>query len=192
MDIVLAIVLGTAFGFVLQRIGAADPDKIIGMLRLTDLHLMKTILLAIGVSSALLFLGLAVGVLDGGNLSVKTAYPGVLVGGLLLGAGWALGGYCPGTGVVALGSGRKDAIAFIVGGLVGAGLFIVTYEGLAGTGLFDKMFGGKVTLADTGAYDALLGLPGLLVALAIGGIMIAAAFLLPKALRGADGDATAE
>lgn len=57
MDILLAIILGTLFGFVLHRIGAANPQNIINMLRLKDFHLMKTIIWGISLSSALLFFG---------------------------------------------------------------------------------------------------------------------------------------
>ena len=72
--IILAIVIGAAFGFVLDRIGATNPGYIISMLRLGNLHLMKTILLAIGVSSLLMFTGLMVGLIDPGHLDIKTAY----------------------------------------------------------------------------------------------------------------------
>ncbi|WP_051011843.1 DUF6691 family protein [Alcanivorax hongdengensis] len=183
MELILAIVLGTAFGFVLQRIGAADPDKIIGMLRLTDLHLMKTILCAVGVSSGLLFLGMAAGLIDSSHLSVKESYTGVVVGGLVLGVGWAVSGFCPGTGVVAAGTGRRDALVFIVGGLIGAGIFTVSYVALKETAIFDSLLGGKSTLADTGAYPSLLTGNGTLVAVLVAVFLIGLSIALPLRLR---------
>lgn len=184
MDIDLAIILGTLFGFVLQRIGAADPDKIVGMLRLTDLHLMKAILTGIGVSSCLLFLGMAVGLVDSGHLSVKPMYAGVVAGGIVLGIGWAVSGFCPGTAVVAAGSGRKDALFFLLGGLTGAGVLMGLYGPLSKTGLFAPLFGGKVTLAQTGKYEALLsGVNGSLLAVILGVSFIIVAAVLPKNLR---------
>ena len=79
-----AIVLGAAFGFVLDRIGATNPGYIIRMLNLSNLHLMKTILMGIGVAATLTFAGLMTGLVDPGHLAVKTAYVGVFVGGILL------------------------------------------------------------------------------------------------------------
>jgi hypothetical protein len=81
----LALVIGGAFGAVLDRIGATNPDWIGRMLNLSNLHLRKTILLAIGVASVLTFGGQMLGLVDVGHMSVKTAYIGVFVGGLMLG-----------------------------------------------------------------------------------------------------------
>lgn len=181
MTIVLAIILGVIFGFALQRVGATNPQNIINMLRLKDLHLMKAIFFAIGVSSTFLFLLMSAGVIDAGHLSVKSSYIGVIVGGALLGLGFAVAGYCPGTGLTALADGRKDAWFFVGGGLLGALIYTMVYGSIKGTWLFEKIAGGKVMLA-TGSekFQALLPmLPGTLLAAVIGVSFMLIAWKLP-------------
>lgn len=186
MSIVLALVIGAAFGAVLDRIGASDPNFIGKMLNLTNLHLMKTILLAIGVGSVLMFAGQIMGFVDVGHMSVKTAYVGVFVGGLLLGSGWALAGYCPGTGLVAAAAGRRDALAFIAGGLLGAAAYMATYPSVKAAGLLEAIGGGSVTLGSVpGAkYEGLTALPGDVLGIVLGLVFILVAFLLPERIAG--------
>ncbi len=180
-SVILALIFGLLFGFVLQKSGAANPHRIINMLRLKDFHLVKVILLAIGLSSLLLFSLTAIGIISP-HFSVKTAYVGVIVGGLIFGAGWAVSGFCPGTSVVGVGAGRKDALVFILGGLAGAFVFMLMYGGLKGGMLFEKIFGGKATLADTGIkkYHTIIeGIPSLYVAGGIAVLLIGIAIILP-------------
>ncbi|MGX9349995.1 DUF6691 family protein [Shimia sp. W99] len=186
MNILLALLIGAAFGATLDRIGATSPNWIIRMLSLRNLHLMKTILLAIGTGSILMFGGQMLGLVDVGHMSVKTAYVGVFLGGLMLGAGWAASGYCPGTGVCAAASGRKDALFFIAGGLLGAAAYMVTYPAWKGSGLLDKIAGGKVTLgAVPGAeYEGLVGMSGDVLGIVLGAVFVLVAFLLPERLVG--------
>ncbi len=188
-SIILAVVIGAAFGAVLDRIGATNPNWIGKMLTLTHLHLMKTILLAIGTASVLMFGGQMLGLVDVGHMSVKTAYVGVFIGGLLLGAGWAAAGYCPGTGVCAAASGRKDAWFFIAGGLLGAAAYMVSYPWWKNAGLLE---GEKLTLGTVpgAGYEGLTSLSGDLVGIVMGLVFIAIAIALPDRLRGA-GEAVA-
>jgi uncharacterized protein len=189
--ILLAIVIGVAFGAVLDRVGASNPSYINAMLNLTNLNLAKSILLAIGVGSVLMFGGQMLGFVDVGHMSVKTAYAGVFLGGLLLGAGWALSGFCPGTGVVAAATGRKDALFFIAGGLLGAAAYMVTYPSGKASGMLDKIAGGKVTLGTIpGAkYDGLTAISGDILGLVLGLGFIAVAFALPERFAGSPAQA---
>jgi len=184
MELTLAIVLGALFGFALNRVGATNPQNIINMLRLSDTSLMKAILFAIGLSSIFLFGGLALGVIDPAHVSIKSAYLGVFIGGLLLGLGFALAGYCPGTGLAAAAAGRKDALFFIIGGLFGAFAFTLSYGWLVehSSVLFDKIAGGDVSLAATSneKYKALIPVSGTLIGIAQGIILMIIATLLPK------------
>ncbi len=192
---ILAVVLGTAFGFALNRVGATNPENIINMLRLTDLHLMKVILFAIGFASLLLFAGMGLGLLDPGHLSVKASYLGVIVGGLLLGVGFAIAGYCPGTGLAAAATGRIDGIIFVIGGLAGAFVYSLSYETAKSIGLLDHIFGGSATIAVTGndKFPALISqYPGEMVAGALAIALMVIAAILPKVVRKERGAGGAE
>ncbi len=192
MTIIYALIIGGVFGFVLDRIGATNPQYIIKMLNLTNLHLAKAILLAIGVASILMFLGQMLGLVDVAHMSVKAAEIGVFVGGILLGIGWAIAGFCPGTGVAAAATGRKDALFFIAGGLLGAAAYMATYPAAKAMGLMAKIGGGKVTLGTVpGAkYDGLTAIPGDVLGIVLGIVFVIVAFALPDRLSGSAAGAT--
>lgn len=184
MTLVYALIVGAAFGAILDRIGATSPSCIVGMAKLTDLRIIKTILLAIGISSILMFGGQILGLVEIGHMSVKTAYVGVFIGGLLLGVGWALSGFCPGTGVAAAGAGRKDALFFLAGGLLGAAAYMVTFPAWKASGLLDGFAGGKVTLGtlEGDKFAGLTAIPGDVLGIVLGLALIVVAFALPDRL----------
>ncbi len=194
-QVILGLLLGGAFGFVLHKVQATDPNKIVGFLRLTDMHLAKVILFAIGFSSLLLFIGLATGLIPPSHIHVKPSYVGVIVGGAIFGIGFGLGGYCPGTTIAAWGAGRRDSIFMILGGLVGAWVFVMSYGWLKThmPWLFEPVIEingtAAVTIAETGnpKYPALVeGMPGVVVAGIIAVIFMAAAWLIPDRIRKID------
>jgi len=188
-SIFLALAIGAAFGFALDRVGATNPGYIIRMLNLSNLHLMKTILAGIGVASILMFGGLLLGLVDPAHLSVKTAYYGVFAGGLLLGLGFAIAGYCPGTGLTAMATGRIDALVFVAGGLLGAAAYMLTYPSIIASGLLNEVAGGKATLAPLAGtkYPALFtGMSGEILGLVIGVVLLLIAILLPNRIVGSE------
>lgn len=120
-QLLLGLVFGTAFGFLLQKGGVAKFEVLIGALLLTDFTVMKIMLTAIIVGMAGIFSMHAMGLV---KLHVKpTRYAANILGGLLFGVGFALIGYCPGTGAAALGQGNYDAIAGVLGLIAGSHLY---------------------------------------------------------------------
>lgn len=121
------LVFGLLFGFLLSRVGATDFDAIAGMFLFDDLHLVGVIGLAMVVAG----LGLAVierrGVQDADGAPMQIARkpmkPGLIVGGLIFGIGWALTGTCPGTALSQLGEGKLTAVFTITGIVAGTGLY---------------------------------------------------------------------
>jgi len=183
MTILSAIILGGLFGFALYRSGASNPKKLLATLRLEDLSLMKTILFGIGFASILLALSSLVGLFDIGHLSIKTTHLGVIIGGLIFGIGFGAAGTCPGTCVAAAGSdGIKKAISAVIGGLLGAFVFSLSYGWFESIGLFNAMNAGKLTLFNiSDKFPSIIGL-GFSGLLLMGLILTAIAYVLPAKL----------
>jgi uncharacterized membrane protein YedE/YeeE len=121
----IGFIIGLLFGASLLLGGLADPDKIIGTLRLKDFHAMRTIAVFVLVG----MLGTWIlEIANVANFSVKpAAMVAVALGGALLGIGFGLTGYCPGTGLACAASGRIDALVTVLGMFVGAFVFILIY-----------------------------------------------------------------
>lgn len=108
----------------------AKFEVLIGALLLTDFTVMKIMLTAIAVGMVGIFSPHALGLV---KLHVKpTRYASNILGGLLFGAGFALIGYCPGTGAAALGQGNYDAIAGMLGLVAGSHLYAESERALKG------------------------------------------------------------
>ena len=120
-QLVLGLIFGVVFGLLLQKGGVAKYHILLGVLLLEDFTVVKVMLTAIIVGSVGVFSLFALGLV---KLHVKpTRYAANIIGGLVFGVGFALIGYCPGTGAAALGQGNWDAIAGVVGLMIGSYLF---------------------------------------------------------------------
>lgn len=88
------LLLGVGFGFFLERAGLGDPKKLLGLFYLEDFTMLKVMFTAIAVGAAGIGAFSAAGLVELEGVAVQPTYlwP-ALVGGLVLGAGFALGGY---------------------------------------------------------------------------------------------------
>lgn len=143
MEITISgLILGGMFGFVLERAGFGNPNKLTAQFRLTDWSVFKVMFTAIVFAAVILMILERLGVIAPQNLFIPPAFLGAAaLGGALVGAGFAIGGYCPGTSVVGMMSGRIDAAIFLIGLILGTVIFAGIYpsiETLTTLGEFGK------------------------------------------------------
>ena len=127
-SLLVAFLIGIGFGFALERAGFGSAKKLVSQFYLDDLAVFKVMFTAI-VTAMLGLTYLAwFGILDVSLVYVTPTYvlPGI-VGGLVLGFGFVVGGYCPGTSVAAMATGKVDALVYGAGMLFGTFVFAEIY-----------------------------------------------------------------
>jgi uncharacterized membrane protein YedE/YeeE/rhodanese-related sulfurtransferase len=130
-SLAIALAIGIAFGWTLERAGLGSARKLMGQFYLTDFTVFKVMFTAIVTAMLGTFWLSRLGLLDLGDIYVPETYIAPqLVGGIVFGIGFALAGLCPGTSCVAAATGRGDGISVAAGMLSG-----VTITGLA----FDRL-----------------------------------------------------
>ncbi|HEY7320386.1 MAG TPA: YeeE/YedE thiosulfate transporter family protein [Candidatus Binatia bacterium] len=143
--LLLGAITGLVFGFLLQKGGVTRADVIINQFLLRDFTVLKIMLTAIVVGGAGVYALFGMGAIESLHIKNATIW-GNLVGGGIFGVGMAILGYCPGTGVAAIGDGSRDAIPGVIGMVVGATLFAETYPWF-NESLLKPLDLGKQTLA---------------------------------------------
>lgn len=128
VDLLFALIIGIGFGIALEQAGFSSSRKLAGMFYGYDTTVIKVFftaaIVALVGSQFLSYFGL----LDLSLVFVNDLYVNAaIVGGIIMGAGFIMGGFCPGTGLSALSIGKIDAMVFAAGGLTGAFLFAETY-----------------------------------------------------------------
>ena len=131
VNLLLGLALGVGFGFVLESGGLGDARKLVGQFLLKDMAVFKVMFTAIITAMLGLFFLSWGGLINLELLQISDSYLAPqLVGGLILGAGFAIAGYCPGTAVVGMASGKIDAFYCFVGLFVGSLLFSSSFKWL--------------------------------------------------------------
>jgi uncharacterized membrane protein YedE/YeeE len=145
MNLGLALLFGIFFGLSLERSGLGDPHKLTGVFYFRDFTVPKVMFTAIVVASTGIYLLTDLDLLDIERVYIiPTFFWPQLAGGLIFGVGFVMSGYCPGTAVAGLASGRLDAFVAMAGVSAGSLLFATLYPMLEGFYLSSDM--GVVTV----------------------------------------------
>lgn len=126
---VVYALIGLAFGYVLEISGFGNSKKLAAQFYFKDMTVLKVMFGAIIVAMVLVFGAAAIGLLDYNLIWVNPTYlwPGI-VGGLIMGFGFIIGGFCPGTSLVSMATGKIDGIFFVLGVFFGIFMFGETVQ----------------------------------------------------------------
>lgn len=131
MSLLVAFVLGIGFGFALERAGFGNARKLAAQFYFYDMSVFKVMFTAIVTAMlGVTYLGW-IGWLDLGQVYlVPTNLGPQVLGGFVLGVGFAIGGYCPGTSVAALATGRLDGVIYALGIFAGTLMYAEVYPSI--------------------------------------------------------------
>ena len=145
-SLIIAFVIGIGFGFFLERAGFGSGRKLAAQFYFRDLSVLKVMFTAIITAMTGLYLLSRLGFVD---LSLVYLVPTFvvpqIVGGLLLGIGFVIGGYCPGTSCVSSVTGSIDGMVYVAGMIVGLAGFAEVYPSMQSYVQMTPM--GQITLA---------------------------------------------
>jgi len=147
MSLLVAFALGIGFGFFLERAGFGSARKLAAQFYLYDMSVFKVMFTAIVTAMlGVTYLGW-IGWLDLGQVYlVPTFLRPQILGGLVLGVGFVIGGYCPGTSVASLATGRIDGLVYALGIFAGTFVYAEVYPAIKDFVNSDAM--GQVTLPE--------------------------------------------
>ena len=143
---VVFALIGFAFGYTLEMSGFGDSRKLAAQFYFTEMTVLKVMFTAIVTAMVLLFGAVGLGILNFNQVWVNPTYlsSGIL-GGLIMGVGFIIGGFCPTTSLASASTGKIDGMLFMLGGFVGAFLFGET-ESLFDNWYTNSGYFGRVTL----------------------------------------------
>lgn len=124
LNLIVALLVGVAFGFILEQAGFSSSRKLTGLFYGIDFTVLRVFFTA-GVTAMIgIVLLNGLGLLDTSVIYINPMFvTSALIGGTIMGLGFVLGGYCPGTSFCGAAVGRIDAMLFVLGGLGGAFAF---------------------------------------------------------------------
>jgi hypothetical protein len=131
ISLLVAFALGLGFGFFLERAGFGSARKLAAQFYFYDMSVFKVMFTAIVTAMlGVTYLGW-LGWLDLGQVYLVPTHLGPQVlGGLVLGVGFVIGGYCPGTSVAALATGRVDGMLYALGIFAGTFVYAEAYPSI--------------------------------------------------------------
>jgi hypothetical protein len=158
------LLFGFVFGVLLHRGGVTDYNVIVKQFLFRDFTVLKVMLTAIVVGGVGLF------ILNGQEMTNWHIKPAtmlaVVLGAVLFGIGMVIYGYCPGTGVAAIGAGKLDALVGFFGMVFGAALYAFSYDWIAAN-ILPVADLGKRRLPDLGTLPEWVWYAGLVVMAAV-------------------------
>lgn len=146
-SLVIAFIIGIGFGFALERGGFGNARILAGQFYFYNMRVLKVMFSAIVTAMLGLFYFAWIGWLDLSLVYIGDTYilPQI-IGGLILGIGFVIGGYCPGTSFVSASTGRYDGMIFILGIFFGIFLFGEIFPWIES--FYNSTNMGRVTLPD--------------------------------------------